>query len=176
MKKVLLLGLILAILLLAFPQGVMAATGTPQNVPVNANVVSAISCTASGPAQQALTRGSNNELATAFTGTVISTNNWQLVATDQKTTPTTEVGYMVPTTGFAPSTGPKALVAPFAIQTSGAAYSPLTSPVTVALGAAGSNPYTKGMQQPVGNDDWMLTTGTYQITIVFACSTTDTGS
>jgi len=83
---------------------------------------------------------------------------------------------MVPTTGFTPSPGPTNLTAPFAIQTSGAAYSPLTSAVTVALGSAGSNPYTKGMQQPVGNADWMLTSGTYQITIVFACSTTDTGS
>jgi hypothetical protein len=94
MKKVLLLGLILAICMLAFPQGVMAATDYA-NVIANIPDFSEVTATFNAPSGGwILARNADNSLSNAITVTVNSTSPWSLVAADKTNTPK---GYMVST-------------------------------------------------------------------------------
>jgi hypothetical protein len=170
MKKLLLIGMILAICILAFPQGVSAATDAP--VTVSANVNQILSCTATGLGAQTLTRGSLNEVNPFFTLGVVSTNNWQLTALDTSTDATSR-GHMVPTSGHVPTVA-TFLVAPFGVGTTTAGgYAALPGPVTVATGLGNTAGITRGMTQTVGDTDWALTSGQYQIVVQFTCTNTD---
>jgi len=171
MKKVLLILFVLAICVLAFPHGVMAADiKNPDPVLVTANVDQTITCGAAGPALLTLSRG-ENIVPAQFTLTVTSTNNWQLTAEDNLGGE--GAGYMVPESGHFP-TAAIALLSPFSIENSASGYSALTSSVEVATGGHGDTPeFTKGLSQPISNDDYSLTTGNYEITIKFTCMNTD---
>jgi len=102
MKKVLLIGLILAICILAFPQGVMAATDI-KGADVNAQVVDTCKVTAefvppSGGVWN-LERNVANALPNGIHVTVDSSSKWSLDVVDAKAT---DPGFMVSTVGAIP--------------------------------------------------------------------------
>ena len=169
MKKVLLIGFILVILLLAFPQGVSAFDAEP--VTVTANVQQVMQCTASTPDAQTFARGTNfvNDI---FTLTVTSTNNWDLTADDAKSG--TDTGHMVPVTPFTPADA-SALVNPFGIETATEAVTKAVSgdPFSIDMGLGNKAGIARGLNQTIADTDWFLTAGSYQITITFTCTNTD---
>ena len=165
MKRVLLLGIILAIFILAMPQGVLAATNP--TVPVTANVEDVLECTADGgdsTGAWALIRGQDNVLAGSegMTLTVNSTFDWDLVASDESTTTTT--GYMYD------SGVDKYLNNPFKIEgidTTG--MRPLTSDVSLESGSPQElNTYYHDISQEVEFADY--SGDSYTITVTFTCT------
>ena len=100
MKKVLLIGLILAICILAFPQGVLAATsGDTANVVANIEDKCEVTSTFNTPALGwNLARNAPNDLSDAITVTVDSSSPWGLVASDEKTVALGK-GYMTASDG-----------------------------------------------------------------------------
>ena len=100
MKKVLLIGLILAICILAFPQGVMAATsGDTANVVANIEDKCEVTSTFNAPALGwNLERNAPNDLSNAITVTVDSSSPWGLVASHTPVVPANK-GFMVSSDG-----------------------------------------------------------------------------
>jgi hypothetical protein len=183
MKKLLLIGLILAILILAMPQGVSAAT-VPQAPIVNANIVHTLGFTAPSPATWVLDRGTSatdNYLSGSSAGdpivmTVDSATTWGVTAIDSNTGGTAgSQAHMKPTAGFAPATA-LPLVNALQVQTGASAYTALpetgTTPVTIQTGSQGVTTWNEDLKQTVALTDITLTTGTYQMTITFTCTET----
>jgi hypothetical protein len=188
MKKLLLLGLILAILILAMPQGVSAATA-PANPVVNANIAHTLVFTAPSPAAWVLDRGTvatDNYLSSTGSGTapivmtVDSANGWGVTAVDANIL--TGAGHMVPVTPFTPAeAGPlvNALqvmtagpVGPTGTYTALPTASPFT-PVTIRTGVSGVTTWNEDLKQTVALTDYSLTTGgPYRMTITFTCTET----
>ena len=105
MKRVLLLGFILAICVLAVPQGVSAATlGTPSSAVVNAEVADHAAITVvfvppTTPGYWLLDRQWDNELSNGIHMNVDCSQPWAVtVVTDANTVPGTQ-GYMLSTVG-----------------------------------------------------------------------------
>jgi len=180
MKKLLLLGLILAICVLAMPQGVLAATQSPV---VNANIAHTLTFTATSPGTWTMGRtggvATDNLLSTGSTGpipiTVDSANKWEITAIDAKTG--TNQGHMVPTgSPFAP-TWATALVNPLQVQTGTTTFTALpetgTTAVSIKSGTSGYYPsLTEDLKQTVALSDYVLTSGTYQMTITLTLTET----
>jgi hypothetical protein len=102
MKKVLLLGLILAIFILAMPQGVLAATDSSPAI-VTASVQDALDVQATwNGGTWALAQSDNtlNPTGGAINVTVYSTSPWYLGVSDANTG--TNTGKMISTTGTTP--------------------------------------------------------------------------
>ncbi len=184
MRKILLLGFILAILLLAFPQGVLADVQSPV---VNANIVHTLVFTAPSPAAWVLDRGTaatDNYLSSAGSGTapiamsVDSANGWGVTAVDANTG--TGAGHLVPVSPFTPvAAGP--LAAALQVMTAGpvgptGTYTPLPTaspftPVPIRTGISGVTTWSEDLKQSVALSDYALTSGgPYRMTITFTCT------
>jgi len=178
MKKLLLIGFVLAICLLAFPQGVLADKA--ESPVVDANIEHALVFTAPSPAEWTLTRGSvatDNYLSDTGSAdpifiTVSTAQNWELTAEDVSVLGTK--GKMVPTAGWKPdAAGP--LTNALYIETHDPAvpgatgtYSDLTAVRTIRSGKSpGYYTWNEDLKQTVALGDYALTTGKYEITIKF---------
>ena len=183
MKKLLLIGLILAIFILAMPQGVLALDKSPE---VNANIQHGLVFTApSPPGTWILGRtavATVNLLSDASNGAdpiqidVDSANKWELKAIDQNNGGT--AGYqahMIPTADKVP-TYAVPLVNALEVQTGGWGGTPTftalpesgNTPVTIkSAQTSGVYSFTEDLKQTVGISDYVLTAGTYQMTITF---------
>jgi hypothetical protein len=156
MKKVLLIGLILAICILAFPQGVMAAS---DNAEVIATIESVSEVHASFVGGWVLERGADNSFDNAILVTVDSTSPWGLTASDEKSVEDHK-GYMVGSDGSPLAT---------AFEFNGAG---LAAPQTLfPAGQAGQeenteSPYPYGIDQDVTEDD-NSALAPYTITVTF---------
>jgi len=169
MKKVLLIGLILAILLLAFPQGVMAIDKTDP-VTVNAAyaggdlVFTADTVAAKFPwnlAEVGENLGNKNTDALVFT--VDSPLIWHIDATDAATVPATE-GYMVSTTNPLHS-----LANYFKIANEGGTMIDLSISKEIENGVPSDNAaFYKTIDQAVVQSDFAMES--YSITITFTCA------
>jgi|WetSurMetagenome_2_1015567.scaffolds.fasta_scaffold865654_1 hypothetical protein len=155
MKKILLLGFILAILLFAFPQGVLAATDS-KGAEVTASVADTCIVTASFTEPTGgwiLERNAPNALSPGIHVTVDSSSPWGLVASDEKT------GL---TKGFMTSGGSQ-LSTPFVFRTGG-----LATPQTLFPSGSPAQPvtgYDYDIGQPVtATDNSALS---YTITVTF---------
>jgi len=159
MKKVLLIGLILAILLLAFPQGVSAAVDSAE-VAATMEPVSEVIATFAGGWN--LERGTANLFANAISVTVDSNSPWGLTAQDLKAA---NPGFMV---GSDPALTP--LKTGFKFHTYGAGVIK-DSQTLYGAGQAGqvkntATPYTYNVDQDVlFNDNSAF--DPYTITITF---------
>jgi hypothetical protein len=183
MKRVLLLGIILAIFILAMPQGVSASTLTPQNVIVNAGYAGAdLKCTpattigtGSGQSVWTLTKALNpNQKTGALTFDIESTRAYTITAQDQKA-PTNE-GYMTVSDG-----GTRVLANTFDMQMGGVnnvmgsraniirTGTPPSSPKLVVGGPPVKTILSSDVWQPIADSDWS-STSPYSITVVFTCS------
>jgi hypothetical protein len=166
MKKILFIGLILAILLFAFPQGVSAAES--DSATVVASVESKLDCVATHPAGTwALTRGQNNFLygSDAVSLTVDSTTDWTLTASNSAPEGADD-GHMYD------ATVDQQLNLPFYIETQSGMQS-LESPQDLYWGppqAINSPTYYNDFSQEVQASDY--SGSNYYITILFACSPT----
>ena len=179
MKKLLLIGVILAILILAMPQGVLAATQAPV---VNANIAHTLVFTAPSPSLWTLGRGATatDNLLSSGPGAipigVDTANKWELKAIDANAGGTAgHQAHMIPTSGFTP-TYAVPLENALQVQTGGwggtATFTALpesgTTPVTIkAAQLSGVYSFTEDLKQTVGISDYVLTAGTYQMTITF---------
>ena len=186
MKKLLLIGLILAICILAMPQGVSAATASPI---VNANIVHTLVFTAPSPAAWVLDRGTgatDNYLSSTGSGTapiamsVDSANGWGVTAVDANTG--ANAGHMVPVSPFTPTAaGPLVNVlqvltvgpvGPTGTYTALPTASPFT-PVSIKTGTSGVTTWNEDLKQTVALADYALTTGgPYRMTITLTCTET----
>jgi len=180
MKKVLLIGLILAICILAMPQGVMALQST-KNATVNANVVQALTFTATRNAypsglEWALTSGTDNLYPAAVRFQVVSTSAWTVVAWDNEASG--RPGHMVEWT-TAPAWGPRNISAAFRIRGD---VGPTLNNIPVVSGSAVQVDHdikgtfdrsVTGFGQVVNTvDDERLATGSYRIVVTFLCANT----
>jgi hypothetical protein len=182
MKKLLLIGLILAICILAMPQGVLAATATPV---VNANIAHTLVFTAPSPTQWILGRGAAatiNLLSDTANGAdpipigVDSANKWDLKAIDANAGGIEgHQAHMIPTSGFVP-TYALPLENALEVQTGGWGGTPTftalpesgNAPVIIrSAQPSGVVSFTEDLKQTVALADYVLTTGTYQMTITF---------
>jgi len=159
MKKVLLIGLILAICILAMPQGVMAALGDSAPATVTGNFASIAILKAQfnpGSPAWALSRGSNNPLTGGINVSVDCNQPWQVNAADTDA---------APDKGFMTSPLPARLIMPFNVTASDNAWHNLQAPFQVVTGF--SQPYTNyyyNIRQEVTNDD---KAGSYAITVTY---------
>jgi hypothetical protein len=172
MKKLLLIGLILAILLLAFPQGVMAA---PVNQPVIVNAqytTSQLTFTANPVASKfpwTLIRsdvtGYNDNLnSDALVFTVDSNGPWTVVAAD---TSTAHKGHMIE----AGTAGSHWLNQLFQIRDTATYTLDGATAVQIQTGNPVDVGFTKSIAQPllVADHDFASSAG-YTITVTFTCS------
>lgn len=152
MKKLLLIGLILVVCMLAFPQGVMAVnTANTATVDATVKTFAKIDATFNGPWE--LKRGANN-LDNGITVTVDSNTPWTTKAEDL-----TNSGYLTPTVGAA-------LTAPLYIK--GGALTSAVDLETAGLPQA-STPLSYDLDQAVDNDDDANVA--YHMTITFTLTT-----
>ena len=179
MKKVLLIGLILAICILAMPQGVLAATATPV---VNANIAHTLVFTAPSPSLWTLGRGATatDNLLSSGPGAipigVDTANKWELKAIDANAGGIEgHQAHMIPTSGFVP-TYALPLENALEVQTGGWGGTPTftalpesgNAPVIIrSAQPSGVVSFTEDLKQTVGISDYVLTAGTYQMTITF---------
>jgi hypothetical protein len=158
MKKLLLFGLILAILILAMPQGVLAF-GT--SATVNANIEGVMTCDANSNVNPwALVRNNVNSVNDGISYNVTSTTDWTMTAADI-TNPLT--GHM------RDSTVSKNLINPFGIEKETGGQASLETAVQVKSGT----PITKtkfdaNINQTVDYADY--SGNAYQIQIQFTCA------
>jgi hypothetical protein len=164
MKRVLLLGIVLAIFILAMPQGVLAITNPA--VPVTANVADVLECTADGgssTAAWALVRGQDNVLSgsNGITLTVNSTFDWNLIAQDLTGSGT--VGHMYDSGVL------KFLNQPFMIEDDASTMTSLAGTVDIESGPPqAETTYTHDISQEVEFADY--SGDGYTITVTFTCS------
>jgi hypothetical protein len=181
MKRVLLIGIVLAICILAMPQGVLATTLTGKNVNVDAKYAGAdITCTpastvGSGSSSTwVLTKANNPNLKTGgITVGLETTRSYTITAYDSKGL--TNEGKMTATDGA----GAHVLANAFQMQMGGtggvlgaAADIIETTPGTPKLFVSGppSKPtLSSSIWQNIADTDWSSATP-YSITIVFTCS------
>jgi hypothetical protein len=160
MKKVLLIGLILAICILAMPQGVMAALGDSAPATVTGNFASIAILKAQfnpGSPAWALSRGSNNPLTGGINVSVDCNQPWQVNAADTDAAP--DKGFM--------TSGANRLATPFnlSISVDAAWHNLVGGPVQVATGF--SQVYTNydyNIRQEVTNAD---KAGSYTIIVTY---------
>jgi len=107
MRKLLLLGFILAILMLAFPQGVMAATEDQATVSATVKTVTDIDVELTTPTAWVLNRldADENDKNDAINVTVDCNGDWTVTPTDVNTASETQ-GYMLDSTGSIKLTDP----------------------------------------------------------------------
>jgi hypothetical protein len=183
MKRVLLIGIILAILILAMPQGVLAATKTP-TVIVNAGYAGAdLTCTPSttigsgtGLSAWDLTKtsGNNNFRSNALSIAIESTRTYHITAQDNKGA--TNEGLMT----ASDTAGLHVLANPFQMQMGGTGGargsaadiirtgSPLAAK-EVVTGLPAKFTFQSDVWQQIADTDWS-STSPYSITILFTCS------
>jgi hypothetical protein len=164
MKKLLLIGIVLAICILAMPQGVLAATETS---PVTVNALYAGNPLAFAAAEDVASGGwawnllvnNDNYKSPALKFTVTSSSNWNVLAT------ATDGGFMKGSLGT--------LKQPFQMEVNqGGTATTVGSGLTVLhdYGPVAPNTiYKSAIWQSVGNDDFGSTTG-YAITLTFTCT------
>lgn len=166
MKKLLLIGLILAILILAMPQGVLAVPDSAPSATISAKVDDVLECHATGPGGTwSLTRGIINDLpgTTDIQTTVDSTVNWDQTAS------TTTNGLMIDS-----NTGEN-LIEPLYIGVMPSDMSPLSDNVLLRSGSPQAiATYYNDITQQVRTDDF--SGAAYQITITFTCAQQIEGS
>jgi hypothetical protein len=172
MKKLLLIGLILAILLLAFPQGVMAAA--PQDVVVNANYQQTdVVFTADPAAPWSWTLladdADSNLYPAALVFTVTSNADWTVSAEDTKTVAQNK-GHMIE----AGTGGSHFLKQLFEIQNpanNGFLTLEGSGPVLIQSGLATVTGFNKDIRQSVltADRDYASSSG-YTITVTFTCT------
>jgi hypothetical protein len=170
MKKLLLVGLILALCILAFPQGVMAVgVGDYQNVPITATYgtptdFTVVSKTESAGWSWPLIAGLDNPKDEVFAFHVKSSADWDLWATDQSGT--ADPGYMMGSV--------KHLNEPFKMTTEpGRVFKDITVPLKVRGELSRTAPWdwTADIMQHVDDNDFGSSSGyglTEQFTIVAA--------
>jgi hypothetical protein len=168
MKKVLLIGFVLAILLLAFPQGVMAAAPVP--VIVSATYTSTTVFTAATNATAfpwTLTVGPNsNPYALEFG--LETLDKWTVTGEDtslNRGTIAHHDGCM---------TGSVAHLISYFEMDAGSGYSTFATPLVIKAGNANSIPHSQDwkadIRQYVLNTDYASSNG-YEITLTFTCAT-----
>jgi len=167
MKKFLLIGLILAICVLAFPQGVLAAVDDG-SATVNANLppIALVFDVTSPAGTWALARGSNNlEPANTITIEIDSSRPWTVTAVGATTTHT---GHMM--SGTAPASFlENAVLIASTMDTSG--FKSLATTQNVQAGVAGNKldtVFSPDLSQLVDDSDTAKTD--YTITIEFTCT------
>ena len=175
MKRILLLGIILAILILAMPQGVLALSDAKTAI-VNANVVQALtfSVTPAGALTDwQLTSGTTNDQADAVTFHVISTAGWDVKAADATTSG--HPGHLVQWDGSTYPASAKFIAAAMKIGQLPAAgmadLSASASPTLATHGAGTWDTDTTDLSQAVNLvGDERLQTNNYRIVITFTCA------
>jgi hypothetical protein len=181
MKRVLLIGIILAIFILAMPQGVMADTKTSP-VTVNANIINHLTCTATNGGTSsgwAMTRGTTNTMGDGVAFVLKSSAPWVITVAESATpvqpTPP-HAGFMKESDGTAYVDGGKFLASALGIQRSDDNYQDLNagSQRTVAGNVANDYTFNKGLQQAVALTDTELPAATrhYAIGLTFTCTQT----
>jgi hypothetical protein len=175
MKRVLLIGFILAILILAMPQGVLALT-QGSNVDVKAIFAppltfSASSASTSGSVTWNLGRGSDNLYPSGLSFTIGAAAPWDITASHTPTGSFTK-GHM--------SGATHQLAAPFQMTLgrnvgvaapSAGTMGDLTSgtPIVISSEVPRATTYNSNMWQTVTGDDWGEQLG-YSMTIVFTAT------
>jgi len=165
MKKVLLLGFILAILLLAFPQGVMAAGDPTAEVTASIQSIADLNAAFSGTwVLQRLAPGLTPNLnANNITVTVDCNNDWDVSVTDDKST---NKGYM--------TSASKKLTDPFYVEVGDGknAFNTLTgsSWITESGSSQPITTYHYDVYQQVENGD-DAAEGSYAITVTYTLNT-----
>jgi hypothetical protein len=168
MKKVLLIGLILAILLLAFPQGVMAAE-KDKEVEINAAYAGGelsfdAYLTAGVEFNWALVEalvGGANARSAALTFTLDSPLDWTVNAADAAGVSDTE-GHMIS------SSTDYVLANHFLIDNEAGTPIAIVGNPEIEVGVPETTGFTKDIDQPVIQKDYAA--DDYQITITFTCS------
>jgi hypothetical protein len=183
MKRVLIIGFILAILILAMPQGVLADTKT-SGVTVNANIQNVLDFTATnggGSEGWTMTRGTTNTITNGVGFDVKSSAPWSITVAESTTPPLptpTNNGLMKESDGTAYINGGKFLPSPFEIQRTDDTYQSLleTSPAQklVENDVANNYIFSKGIRQAVALTDTELPAATrhYAIALTFTCTQT----
>jgi hypothetical protein len=171
MKKLLIIGFVLAVCVLAFPQGVMAATDTDY-VNVYATYYTATDFSAtridpSGGWVWDLVPGGDNEVDPAIRIHLITQSDWYIDAAD--TTPgQVRDGYLLGSL----ADPDKTLQSPFHVKNKAGEYVDLTSSKTLASGNSLNTEqgWNAAINQPVVAADYGSTTG-YTAQITFTCTT-----
>jgi len=180
MKRVLLLGMILAICILAMPQGVLASS-QGSNVTVNANIQNVLEFAALGPSNQlVLIRGQDNVFPNAVNFTVNSSANWTITVAEAPTPvqpSPTHVGFMKEWTGSNYLAGGAFLSNSIKIKRELTDMQPLTNTADrIQFNVAGNYARTlasmqKDISQSVTLTDSELFGGNrYQVVFGFSCS------
>ena len=162
MKKVLLILFVLAILLLAFPQGVLAATFPSNDVVINAEFGTATSFDAQKnatafPTPWVLTPGENNQVDEGINFFLTTqSNGWSVTAESANN------GFM---TG-----GLQNLQSPFLVYSTTGGYVAPTGGAPIKDGDAlnTAQDFSANIRQPVALND--VGAALWTITIVFTCS------
>jgi hypothetical protein len=182
MKRVLLIGIILAILILSMPQGVLADTKTSP-VTVNANIINVLDFTASNggtSAGWAMTRGTTNTMSNGVNFIVKSSAPWTITVLES-TAPAAPVpannGFMKESDGTVYTTpNGRFLATAFEIQRNNGNYQNLNvgSQLPVAGDVANDYNFNKGLQQAVALTDTELPAAAkhYAIGLTFTCAQT----
>ena len=172
MKRVLLLGMILAIFILLIPQGVSAVTLDSSSALVYANLtdyadISAVFNAPDGVFGWNLTRNMNNDLGDGISVTIDCTQPWGFTADDANSG--TNTGHMIASDGSG-----KFLATSFKLENSTAQLQSLDGlPLTMGDGGPQSAQTTPfDIQQPVtyGDDaskDYKITIASYIISLNF---------
>ena len=175
MKKVLLIGFVLAILLLAFPQGVMAAVSDGDSAIVTATIADYIDLVVTGPSTWGLTYTATqcaipsdytncNQLTNAISFDISSNDGWALSVLGDNTG---NQGFLRSSGTGAASLQRRFLIGP----DSSSNYVTVETTKQLHIGVLGDTvPFTKNLQQTLAiTDD---ATKTYTLTLVFDATTT----
>jgi hypothetical protein len=177
MKRVLLIGIILAILILAMPQGVSAATssgGAAQAAEVTATIADYITLVVTGPASTWMLNFDNNpvqcdsdakcnQLNNAITFAISSNDGWTLSAVGDNSG---NIGFLKTSESPFLSLVNRLKIGPNPT----AAYVTVETTKTLQTGTLGvTPPFTKNLQQTLAiTDD---ATRTYHLTLTFDATT-----
>jgi len=162
MKRILLLGIILVICILAMPQGVMAL----EYADVTANVDSVLELDVTGPSEWLLTTGEVNVNPDAIDYTIIANSPWSVTIV-----PTPDDGIMAATlTDHVLGSVLEIETIPDGVPSG--SYLPVITTAKILsddITAEAGNPYSANLQQDVAWTDERLTeTGdVYKITLTF---------
>jgi hypothetical protein len=160
MRKLLLIGLVIAVCMLAFPQGVLAA-----DVPIAATLGSSITFDASGPSDAwALSYNESEHINTLVDGihlAVTSNDNWSVTVIGNNNGKFTEMG-----------SGGHQLTNPLLISTIASPgsedWTSTIGSVAIANGVPGIFDVPRSLQQTIVFTDYP--SNNYQIILTFTCS------